>query len=409
MYKRRIILILLFGLLFTPLWMYLAWLLRSPRPLNIFILDKTVLTQSCDEHRSLNWVLTNEKFTKDDTVLYSVEKDYSGFFPLEFDQYEVKDIEKYSEMQVDSLADALDMVYYTDIYGIYWNDWYQEGVPISEDEKILNIFRNLFGKKASLERSPLIYGGLNDAEVDLLAEMKERKKLILTEFNLLASPSNGPNRNRVEKLFHIKWSGWVGRYFISLDTLVNPEIPPWVIRLYKEQHDHTWPFKKAGIVFVHEDERIAILESDTHLDYEVPNIVTPDKNQDRFNVPYKVIYPFWFDIVYTKDLNEVISWYEILPNTKGDSILKKNNIPKLFPAVLEHSKDYYFWYFAGDFSDNPIKVNYMSKLRGIKSLRYFMYDKGDKSDRNRFFWNYYNQMLPVILNDYHKNLANNNN
>lgn len=380
--------------------MYLAWLLRSPSPLNIFILDKTVLTKNCDEHRSLNWVLTNEKITRPDTNLYVTDSDYSGFFPLEYDQYEVHDIEKYSEQQVDSLANALDMVYYTDIYGIYWDDWYQNGIPVSEDERILNLFKSLFGKKAALERSPLIYGGLNDAEVQLLREMKERKKLILTEFNLLASPSNGPNRRKVEKLLDFSWSGWVGRYFISLDTLVNPEIPPWVIRLYKEQHHNTWPFKRSGIVLVHEDETIAILEDETHLDAEVPTIVTMDKYQDEYGLPYKVIYPFWFDIIQTSDSNEVISWYEISPNHRGDSILKKNNIPTLFPAVIKRRSGFPFWYLAGDFSDNPIKINYMSKLRGITSLRYFMYDKGDKSDRNRFFWNYYSILVPRILTDY---------
>lgn len=400
MWQRRIILLLFFILLLTPLWMYLAWLLRSPQPLNIFILDKTVLTKSCDEHRSLNWVLTNEKITNPGKELYRTETDYSGFFPLEYDQYEVHDIKDLTASQVDSMADVLDMVYYTDIYGIYWDDWYQEGVPISEDEKILNLFRSLFGKKAALERSPLIYGGLNDNEVELLREMKERKKLILTEFNLLASPSNGPNRRKTERLFDFQWTGWVGRYFISLDTLVNPEIPPWVIRLYKQQHQNTWPFRRSGIVLVHEDETIAILEDETHLDAEVPTIVTPDRFQDEYDLPHKVIYPFWFDIIRTGDSNEVISWYEMLPNRKGDSILRKNQIPKLFPAVLKRKTGFPFWYLAGDFSDNPIRINYMARLRGIKNFRYFMYDKGDKSDRNRFFWNYYSILIPRIINDH---------
>ncbi|MCC7302200.1 MAG: hypothetical protein IT233_06140 [Bacteroidia bacterium] len=400
MWKRRLIITVFFLALLTPLWMYLAWLLRPPHPMNIFILDKTVLTKSCDEHRSLNWVLTNEKIVRPDTQLYVTESDYSGFFPLEYDQYEVRDIEKLSAQQVDSMANVLDMVYYTDIYGIYWNDWYQEGMPVSEDERILNLFKNLFGKKAALERSPLIYGGLHANEVELLREMKERKKLILTEFNLLASPSNGPNRKKVEQLFGFTWSGWVGRYFISLDTLVNPEIPPWVVRLYKEQHQNTWPFHKSGIVLVHEDETIAILEDETHLEADVPAIVTTDQYQDEYGLPYRVIYPFWFDVINTGDSNAVISWYELSPNKKGDSILNKNHIPSLFPAVIKRKSGFPFWYMAGDFSDNPIRINYMSRLRGIKTFRYFMYDKGDKSDRNRFFWNYYSILVPRIIRDY---------
>jgi len=63
-----------------------------------------------------------------------------------------------------------------------------------------------------------------------------------------------------------------------------------------------------------------------------------------------------------------------------------------------------FYYFCGDYSDNPININYMAKLKGIKFFRFLMYDKGDRSDRNRFFWVYYNRLVAKILNNYYDTL-----
>lgn len=400
--RKRIIVAIIVFILLTPLWMWLAWHLWPSRKLDIFILDKTVLTKSCDEHRSLNWVLTNEKFVKPDNSLYRTERDYYGFFPLEDELYGINDLQGYSEEKLEELSRKTDALYYTDIYGIYYNDWYlKKDTAQGRDERVLKIFKDIFGKKASLERSPLIYGGLHKEDYRLLEKMKEKNKLVLAEFNLLASPSNLHLRNKVEKLFNLKWARWTGRYFISLDTLENLEIPSWVIKLYREQHNDTWPFSKAGVVMVHEDETIAILEEETHLEEDVPVIHTFSDAQEKYGLPEKVIYPFWFDITYTSG-KDVISYYELKTNQKGDSVLNRHKIPKRFPAAMAHTGDYTFYYFSGDFCDNPIKINYMARLKGIKSLRYFLYDKGDKSDRNRFFWLYYNRLTSTILNDYYE-------
>lgn len=402
MSRKRIFLLTILVILLTPFWMWLAWNAKESRQLHVFILDKTVLTRSCDEHRSLNWVLTNEKFVKPDNELYETDKDYFGFFPKDYERYTIRDLQGYSDEQLERLADNYDALYYTDIYGIYHNDWYQDkrDTNADQDERILNIFKNLFGKKASLERSPLIYGGLHDEDYILLEKMKQKNKLVLAEFNLLASPSTGGLRRKVESLFNLRWARWTGRYFTSLDTLKNPELPNWVIDLYKKQHGNSWPFKNPGIVLVHEDETIAILEDQTHLTEEVPYINSFKAAREKYDIPDKVIYPFWFDITYAPS-KDVISYYELKTNVRGDSVLKKHGIPKYFPAAIAHEGGYKFYYFSGDFSDNPIEINYMAKLRGIKALRYFLYDKSDKSDRNRFFWLYYNRIISRVLNDYY--------
>nr|MBP7496839.1 hypothetical protein [Bacteroidales bacterium] len=285
--KRRIIAILIITL---PFWSWLFWYLQKPKVINIMIFDKTVPVLKRNEHRSFNWVLTHHKYVKPDKNLYDINKDYKGFFPLEpakSEKYELHDLENFTETQIDSTADALDMFYYTDSYGVYYNEWYRH--------------RN------ETEHSEYIYGGLSDNECTLIEKMVERKKLIISEFNFFASPTPYILRKRMEQLLDIRWTGWTARYFDLLDTVKNPELPRWVVKLYKEQHNYKWPFKKAGIVFVHIDNTIEILENETNLTQETPYIYTNDYAQKKYNLPHSIHYPYWMDITYSGPNNRVIS------------------------------------------------------------------------------------------------------
>ena len=198
----------------------------------------------------------------------------------------------------------------------------------------------------------------------------------------------------------LKWSGWTGRYFEQLDTLKNPELPKWVVRLYKQQHNGKWPFTKPGIVFVHTNETIAILEKETNLDYEVPRIKSFKYAMNKFEVPKIINYPYWFDITLSTDtLNRILSYYEISINKSGDSILHHHNIPKIFPAAFEHTKGAPYYYFCGDYIDSPI-YDVPSKVAGIQYFKLFLTIDNDMNDRTLFFWRYYLPMMRKILSDY---------
>ena len=48
--------------------------------MNIILIDKTVPTIERDNHKSFNWILTNERFVKKEKkTSYSYRKDYYGF------------------------------------------------------------------------------------------------------------------------------------------------------------------------------------------------------------------------------------------------------------------------------------------------------------------------------------------
>ena len=377
-YRKILGWFLLIMLLPFPLWMFIAWQLSPTKPFPIVIIDKTVLTREGKEHESFNWILTNEKFVKQNGEPYSISKDYYGFFPKNNKKYSVQGLENYNPEQIDSLAVASQAVYVTDTYGIYSNEWYAQ--------------------KEQTEFSSLVYGGMSTVDLMFLQKMKEKKKLIIAEFNSVASPTRNSVRTEFESMFGLRWTGWTGRYFESLDTLTNKELPRWLIRDYKIQHNNLWLFNKSGIAFVHFDGRVEILENKTHLNEEVPSILTNSKNRERFGLPANLKYPYWFDVMLTQRSNNVVSVYSIYSNAKGDSLLSLNGIPKTFPAVIEHSGDYNFYYFAGDFCDNPVQ-QFAAKVKWVRLFKWFFYNAKEIPERRSFFWEYYSPLVTNILYD----------
>jgi len=382
--KKILIFILIFVVL-IPLIMWLLWILKKPRPLNLLILDKTVLTTAVQEHLSLSWVINNEKFVHDNKA-YSNQKDYYGFFPDDKGNFHIRDFENFSANELNNLAHHYDAAYYTDMYGIYTNEWITRYYP-----------EKLHDRRFIADRSRKIYGGMTRKELDYLRLMKQNNKLIINEFNIIASPTSKEIRTQYENEFNIHWTGWVGRYFDNLDTLVNADIPRWLIDNYTSNHNGKWPFKKSGIAFVSENDQVLILEKDTHLNIDIPFIYTNEKNAKHYHLPEKIKYPFWFDVIEVSPSFEVISSYRLDTNNAGDSLLALGKIPKVFPAAVNYKNGYNFYYFCGDFADNPISYA-SSRFRFIEMFSSFSYSSSP-NERNSYFWKYYRPLLRQILNE----------
>ena len=382
--KKAIINIFLSAFLLFPVILWLLWVVKPSHKTNIIIVDKTVHSQEGLEHRAFNWLLAYNKYVRQDGSFYSVPRDYFGFFPLKNKNFLIKDFSGFSEKQIDSLATTTNAAFYTDTYGIYHHEWYND----NHDHSV---------------HSEKVYGGLDENDILFLKKMKEKKKLILAEFNFFANPTSNIIRSETENLFGLKWSGWTGRYYSQLDTTKKPEVPKWIVRLYKEQHNNRWPFTKSGIIFVHYDETIEILEKGRDLNVEVPVVRSFDYTVSKFSVPESINYPYWFDITLSTDTtNRVLSYYEISSNARGDSILQDHNIPKIFPAAFENLKDSRFYYFCGDFTDSPIYKT-PKKIIGIQYLKLFVLNEKDLNDRTPFFWRYTHPMTSKILEDYFHN------
>jgi len=77
-----ITIIILAIILILPLVNLVRWYFQEKKPIDIVILDKTVPTLERLKHKSLVWILTNDRFIrKDKKKSYSYRKDYYGFAP----------------------------------------------------------------------------------------------------------------------------------------------------------------------------------------------------------------------------------------------------------------------------------------------------------------------------------------
>ncbi len=384
-YKRTITQLLLAFLILLPVWMALAWYLSPKKKLVVAIIDKTVLSKESKEHVSLDWILNHEKYTKNNHDLYKSDRDYFGFFPGKNEKYTLKGLEHLSDLQLNQLSNDAEVAYITDSYGIYTNEWFKRGSP--------------------LERSGIVYGGLSKQDVSFIKNMRDKHKLVITEFNCLGSPTDSSIRKNFENLFGIHWSGWIGRYFDSFDTLTNKELPKWLVRNYQKQHNGAWPFTKSGIAFIHANDRIVILENKTHLNTDLPHIYVTTEGQEHYGLPSKVKYAFWFDILSADtSFNHNIASFQIDVNEQGKTELLNNHIPATFPAITVHlNSDYRFFYFSGDFCDNPIDQS-TAYFKGIQYFRWFMYNKRDPQERKSFFWTFYRPLVSTILRDYYNSI-----
>lgn len=389
--KVKHFIFVLWIVLAIPLLLGLIWLVRPKSELRLLVLDKTVLTTKCQEHLSLFWVLNNNKFAWNGKR-YNLEKDYLGFFPDGKGGYSVNDLDSLSSISLLKLAQVSDAAYYTDLYGIYSKEW---------KETYFNA--GLDSSRYLSERSNLLYGGMKSNDLEFLLHMKQNGKLIVTEFNNIASPTRSDIRDRFEKEFGVDWTGWVGRYFEELDTLKNKELPSWLINNYLKQNRGNWPFKRSGIVFVRDDDRVVILENETDLIGEVPEIRSSKDVVKRYGVNSTVNYPFWFDVVEAKRPNHVLSFYHLQVNPRGDSILTSNGLRKVFPAVVHSLDGCSFYYFAGDFCDNPLEMtsSYFDHVGLFQSF----FHSSQPIDRRTFFWQFYRPFMNTVLKDYHKSLS----
>lgn len=379
--KRFLLIVVLIVVLLgaLPLAKYIGWTLQPKKPFNVILVDKTVPTLERLNHRSFNWVLTNDRFVKKEGGKgYSYRKDYYGFIPTrplrEFgwtkNEYRLTDLK--------DLPAKNDAVYFTDTYGVFSNDWY----------KGLN--RN--------RRSRMIYGGLNNTDNLLIKEMKDNKKLVLLEYNVMDHPTTPYESFRLQERLGITTSGWTGKYFHSLDS-TDKSFPIWLTGMYRKSNKKAWNFSKPGVVLLTSRD-VIVLEEGTHLKNALPRILTSEENCSRFGLVPEVAFDKWFEII-DPAANNVISTFRLETTAEGDTVLNHSNLSAVFPAVIEEPAEKLTYYFAGDFSNNDVTM-WTSRLKNMHKMKFLLYsDKPE--DTRRFFWLYYRPLISTVLNEHYNN------
>lgn len=349
---------------------WIVWHFKPDRKLNVLIFDKTVPQNNYREHKGFTWLLNSYKYVKPDGNKYSL-LDYYGFFPEKDFKYKIKPLPE-------NLV-PYDLIYLTDTYGVYDRDFYGDT-------------KNIEG-----ERSKKIYGGTQFKEVELIAESikkSDKHKTLIAEFNSLASPTEEKVKNSLDDLLDIKWTGWIGREFKTLNKN-NDEIPKWVFRNYRKQYGQDWKFKSAGYIFVKNDDTLFVLEKGKDTKKDMVFRFTQD-GEEMFEKK-EIGYYYWFDIV-SKGKNSIaLADYEFSLTQSGLEKFNKFGIPVSFPAIIQNKKEKYTsYYFSGDYADkSDFPVLYQAVgLSKINSLLISNYGNTDA-----FFWKVYAPVIQKILDN----------
>jgi hypothetical protein len=375
----RIVIIVLVVLLALPAYKFLRWAFQEKKPLEIIILDKTVPTIDRPNHRSLSWILTNERFVKGNKSSYSHRKDYYGFFPTRPIREKLWKQNNLRLPDIMEVTDNSDVLYFADTYGVYMNDWYRS----------INKSR----------RSRKLYGGLNNTDYLYIVEMQRRNKLCILEYNTVDYPTAPLERYKTEQLLGISFKGWTGKYFASLDTAAkgNENFPIWMTEMYRKEYRKPWTFSKPGVVFLSE-RRIIVLEEGTHLKSAIPFIHSDSSLVSRYGIADKVSFHGWFDVIDPLQTN-VLSTFNLETTTAGDTVLAEVNLSGVFPAVITDTANHRNYYFSGDFATNDVPFFYARIHRSDKFKGFFYSEKPE--DHRRFFWLYYKPLMKGILTDYY--------
>ena len=376
-----IVVIILALILALPVINLLRWTFQTKKPLGILIVDKTVPTPARVKHKSFNWIITNDRFVKKEKkTSYSYRKDYYGFVPTRPLKEKLWDKNEYRLADLKDLPEKADAIYFTDTYGVFFNDWYQ-GINKSR-------------------KSRKLYGGLNNNDNLLIKEMKDRNKLVILEYNSFDYPTAEYEAYRIQERLGIKFGGWTGKYFNSLDS-TESDFPIWMTGMYRKQYKKPWTFVKKGIVLL-KDKAIIVLEDGTHLKNPIPVIVSDSAYCTKWNLPSSVTFDRWFDIIDPFD-NNVISKFEIETTDLGDTLLAEFGLVNQFPAVIQDPVARRTYYFSGDFASTDIPV-WTSKFIGVEKLKGILYSK-KPDDTRKFFWLYYRPLIKGIFDDYYTSLS----
>jgi hypothetical protein len=375
-----IVIIILAVILALPVINLIRWSFQTKKPMGILIVDKTVPTPERVKHKSFNWVLTNNRFVKKDkNKSYSYRKDYFGFVPTRPLKERQWDRNEYRLADLAELPEQADALYITDTYGVFFNDWYQ-------------------GVKKS-RTSTKLYGGLNNNDNLLIKEMKDRNKLVILEYNSFDYPTAEFESYRIQERLNIKFNGWTGKYFSSLDT-TKPDFPIWMTSMYRKQYRKPWSFVKPGVVILSQ-RLIIVLEEGTQLKSSIPVIETDSANCAKWKLPPSITFDKWFDIIDPLD-NNVISNFRLETTSTGDTLLADYGLDNRFPAVIQEPVAQRTYYFTGDFTNTHIPM-WTAKFTGVEKLKGVFYSK-KADDPRRFFWLYYRPLIEGIFNDYYNSL-----
>jgi hypothetical protein len=342
----------------------LLWRWRPSRALDVVVLDKTVPFRNFREHETFTWLLHALKIT-DRRGRYAVaSRDYVGHDP----------VARVGHDLTEARLQGASMLFIADTYGVYVDDYTRPG------------------DVAHMERSSLRYGGIEEAEAHAIEGFARRGGTVVGEFNSFASPTREPARATMEGVFGVRWTHWVGRYWVDLQD--PNEVPRWVGEVYARLYHRPFDFRGPGFVFVREDADMVVLQPGVHLGPDVLTIARTAEAPDLVGWPARGAFRYWLDVVAPARC-DVVYAYHVDATAEGLRALAAHGIPSVFPALTRRRDGPRAWYFAGDFVDNATPRGDPERA-GVLTWRRLAPASDDDPD-GTFLWRWYVPIMERIL------------
>ncbi len=361
--------------------LFLGWLIKPSKVLNVAVLDKTVLSYSEDDsinkdtvyrkHQGFFYLLNQQKYVKSDGSKYDYKTDYYGPMLDEDGAYK-------NSVELKEIKNKPDLVYLADAYGL-GNDsfgYYNGGSPEN--------------------------AGLDSDDMSVVTYAYEGGAHIIGETTLFSSPLSESTYSQLNSLFGIKQKKWIGRYIVDLQDFTD--IPDWAKPMYEQQEGVEWRFSGPGILLVSSDGKIIILEQNT--DFNSKNLLSisiNDKYSSEFSGVSSCNFYNWFELIDTDYSTEQIATFEFDLNETGMQKIKQiSKTPRFCAISRKHEKGHApVYYFAGDFNDYTSGERFGSFLFSNQFYKFFSFDR--QGDISNFFWNFYNPLMRKILDDANSN------
>src|SRR6056297_1911755 len=365
----KTVLIIVAVIILLPFFGLLGWFLKKEQPMEVVVINKSMLEFQGSENKAINWVLNDQKVFTNGNRKYNMKVDYYGYHKMK-DDYRIR----YPRLkELDRMTEKSDFVYFADVAGI------------SEPQ------RNANPKSSS---KSLEYGGLNNTDYVFCRKLIESGKPLVVECNFFGPPTEPLVRYNMEQLTDVYYAGWMGKYVKDLSKpLSGKEETDWK-KVYESYAGKPWDFTGKGLIFINlENTRVVVLREGEDIRTKKGFIVTLEEGLEEFDLPETANYTGWFTLVHPGK-NKVIANFSLNPTETGVQKLQQNGLPHDFPAIIQPGEQFYF--LAGDFGKSKVNLVF-SRTLFFNNLVSIL--QGGGSNASNFFYSYYQPFMDHVLSE----------
>lgn len=342
----------------------IAWERTPALPLRVVIVDKTVPHPSYGEHDRVAFWLTHRRVaTPDGRALWDPARDYVGYDPVARQGH---------DLTTDDLRDV-DLVYIADAYGVYTGDSTEVAGHAS--------------RLAALERSTLVYGGISDAEVDVLEAHVAAGGALIAEFNTLEQPTAGTVAGeRLGQLLGARYDRWLLRWYADLASA--KEIPTWMRERWERLRGRQWRHRGPGIVVFHETEdRIVVIDSSEFVG-RWPVTLEVERPEDPLVRTVRSGQPYWYWISAVTPLEdtETLASFRLHVAPTAEARLRATGFQTSVPAIVRRPGPGLVAYVTGDTADVGVTPPRLMRTRYMDWYGRWQAREATPGSQRRFFW-----------------------